>query len=220
VEVLIVVVLIALLSGGALLGPGLLRSSRVRAAATLMVSAARLAQNRTNANGRPVRLVIDIDQRRVLLEQATTAVFPREKGAVAGGAEAADEAEKKAKAETDRIMDGARPPRPGFTPLKVLEDPTNPGQGRELGAGVEVASVETEHDEEPLTEGRAYVYFWPGGITERAAIRLKRSDNSEDGLTVLLSPLTGRASIQRGKVAFPPPREDPDGESFGPKEEE
>lgn len=214
------VVLIALLSGGALLGPGLLRSSRVRAAATLMVSAARLAQNRTNANGRPVRLVIDIDQRRVLLEQATTAVFSREKGAVAGGAAAADEAEKKAKAETDRIMDGARPPRPGFTPLKELEDPANPGQGRELGAGVQVASVETEHDEEPLTEGRAYVYFWPGGITERAAIRLKRSDNSEDGLTVLLSPLTGRASIQRGKVGFPPPREDPDGESFGPKEEE
>jgi general secretion pathway protein H len=85
---------------------------------------------------------------------------------------------------------------------------------------VQVASVETEHDEEPVTEGRAYVYFWPGGITERAAIRLKRSDNSEDGLTVLLSPLTGRASIQRGKASFPPPREDPDGSSFGSKEEE
>ena len=214
------VVLIALLSGGALLGPGLLRSSRVRASATLIVSAVRLAQNRTNANGRPVRLVLDIDQRRVSLEQATGAVFSREKGAVAGGADAADDAEKKAKAETDRIMEGVRPPRARFVLLKELSDGTDPGAGRELGAGVQIASVETEHDEEPISEGRAYIYFWPGGLTERAAIRLKRTDTSEDGLTVLISPLTGRASIERGKVAFPPPREDPDGESFGPKEEE
>jgi general secretion pathway protein H len=186
----------------------------------LIVSAVRLAQNRTNANGRPVRLVIDLDQRRVLLEQATGSVFSREKGVVAGGAEAADDAEKKAKAETDRIFEGVRPPRARFVLLKELSDPSNPGEGRELGAGVQVASVETEHDEEPVSEGRAYIYFWPGGLTERAAIRLKRSDSNEDGLTVLLSPLTGRASIQRGKVAFPAPREDPDGASFGPKEEE
>jgi general secretion pathway protein H len=222
VEVLIVVVLIALLSGGALLGPGLLRSSRVRAAATLMVSGVRLAQNRTNANGRPVRMVIDLDQRRVSLEQASGSLFSREKGAVAGGAEAQDEAEKKAKAETERILEGARPARPKFTPLNDLADPEDGKQGRELGSGVQVLSVQTEHDEEPVTEGRAYIYFWPGGITERAIIRLKRSDisGSDDVLSVLVSPLTGKASIQRGNVDFPPPREDPDGSGFGPKEEE
>lgn len=214
------VVLIALLSGGALLGPGLLRSSRVRASATLIVSAVRLAQNRTNANGRPVRLVLDIDERRVSLEQATGAVFSREKGAVAGGADPVEEAEKKAKAETDRIMEGVRPPRARFVLLKELSDGTDPGAGRELGAGVQISSVETEHDEEPISEGKAYIYFWPGGLTERAAIGLKRTDSTEDALTVLISSLTGRASIERGKVTFPPPREDPDGESFGPKEEE
>ena len=222
VEVLIVVLLIALLSGGALLGPGVLRSSRVRAAATLIVSAVRLAQNRTNASGRPVRLVIDLDQRRVLLEQASGSVFSREKGGVAGGAEAEDEAEKKAKAETDRIMEGVRAPRPKFKPLPELTDPGSTSQGRELGSGVQVLSVQTEHDEEPVTEGRAYVYFWPGGITERANIRLKRSDLSgaDDVLTILIDSLTGRASIQRGNADFPPPREDPDGSGFGPKEQE
>lgn len=214
------VVLIALLSGGALLGPGLLRSSRVRAAATLIVSGVRLAQSRTSSSGHPVRLVIDLDERRVLLEQAQTSTFSREKGGIAGGAEAADELEKKAKAETDRILEGPRSPRATFTALKELSDPAEPSKGRELGAGVQVASVETEHDEEPVTEGKAYVYFWPGGITEAAVIRLKRSDNNEDGLSVLISPLTGRASIQRGKATFPPPREDPDGEGFGPKVEE
>jgi general secretion pathway protein H len=167
-----------------------------------------------------VRLVIDLDERRVLLEEAGTPAFSRQKGAVAGGAEAADEAERKAKAETDRILEGVHPPRPRFKPMKELTDPSDPSKGRELGAGVAVAQVQTEHDEEPITEGRAYVYFWPGGLTERARIRLRRSDDSEEALNVMISALSGRASIKGGKADFPPPREDPDGEGFGPKEEE
>jgi general secretion pathway protein H len=220
VEVLIVVALIALLVGGAAFGPGLLRASRVKAAATLLVSAVRLAQTRANTAGHVVRLAMDLDHGRVALEEAEIAAFSRQKGAVAGGAEPIDDAEKKAKSETDKIFDGPRAARTPFRLIKVLTDPADPNQGRELGAGVQIASVETDHDEEPTTEGRAYVYVWPGGMTERAAIRLKRSDNSESELTVLISALTGRASIQRGKGDFPPPREDPDGEGFGPKVEE
>jgi general secretion pathway protein H len=220
VEVLIVVALIALLSGGALMGPGLLRASRMRAAATLIVSCVRLAQNRTNSSGRPVRLVLDLDQHRMSLEEASGAAFSREKGGIAGGAEAADQAEKKAKADAERIQEGIKPKRPSFHPLKEVSDPSDPSKGREFGQGVQISEVETDHDEEPITEGRAYVYFWPGGLTERAAIRVKRTDGSEEGLTVLISSLTGRASIEHGKANFPPPLEDPDGSNFGSKEEE
>ncbi len=220
VEVLIVVVLIALLTGGAVMGPGLLKSTRMRAAATLLVSAVRLAQNRTNATGMPVRLVMDLDKHRVQLEESTSALFARQKGAPAAGAEAADDAEKKARAESERIMEGPKPPRARFVAVKALADPSDPTQGRELGAGVAITSVETDHDEEPVTEGRAYLYFWPGGLTERAAIHLKRTDLSEDGLTVLISGLTGRASISKGKADFPPPREDPEGQGSSLPEEE
>lgn len=220
VEVLIVVALIALLASGAVLGPGLLRASRVKSAATLLVSAVRLAQTRANTAGRVVRLAMDLDNNRVALEEAQIAAFSRQKGAFAGGADAVDDAEKRAKAEADRLFEGPRAPRTPFQPIKVLSDPEDGTLGRELGAGVKIASVQTDHDEEPVTEGRAYVYVWPGGTTERAAIRLKRSDNSEAELTVLVSSLTGRASIQRGKGDFQAPREDPEGEGFGPKVEE
>ena len=60
--------------------------------------------------------------------------------------------------------------------------------------------------EEPLREGRAYVYFWPGGTTERAIIQLKKAGDKETALTVVLSPLTGRARIEKGAVDFPEPR--------------
>lgn len=220
VEVLIVVALIALLAGGAMLGPGMLRSSRMRAAATLIVSAVRLAQNRTNASGRPVRLVFDLTEHRLSLEEGSSVAFSREKGGIAGGADPADEAEKKARAEAAKIQEGVRPARARFRAVPEVSDPSDPKKGREFGAGVQIASVETEHDEEPVTEGRAYVYFWPGGLTERAAIRLKRSDSSEEALTVLINSLSGRATIERGKADFPPPLEDPDGSTFGSKEEE
>lgn len=214
------VVLIALLTGGTVMGPGLLKASRVRGAATMVVSAVRLAQNRTNTVGRPVRLVLDLDKRRVLLEEAESVSFARQKGGVAGGALAADEAEKKARAETERLLEGAKTQRTQFKPLKELSDPADPTQGRELGNGVQFLSVETEHDEEPVTEGRAYVYFWPGGFTERAIIRLKRTDSSEEGLAVLINALTGRTVVQRGKGEFPPPREDPEGQGIGTYDEE
>lgn len=214
------VVLIALLTGGTLLGPGLLKASRVKAAATMLVSAVRLAQNRSNTTGKPVRLVLDLDQRRARLEEAQGVSFTREKGAVAGGADAVTEAEKKARADIERVLEGPKPARSKFKPIKELSDPSDPTKGRELGAGVQIVSVQTDHDEEPVTEGRAYLYFWPGGVTERALIRLKRTDSSEDGLAVLISGLTGRAMIQRGKGEFPPVHEDPEGQGTGRSEEE
>jgi general secretion pathway protein H len=215
VEVLIVVALIALLAGSVAFGPGFLRSSRLRSAATLMVSGVRIGLSRASTSGRAVRLVIDIDQNKVVLEEANIRGFARQKGDVSGGAEASSEAEAKARQETERLLEGPRAPRARFQPVPSLSDPETRSPGRELGPGVMVASVQTEHDEEPITSGRAYVYFWPGGVTERAAIQLKRTDVGDEGVTVLVSALTGRASIQRGKAVLPPPREDPEGEGSG-----
>ena len=95
-------------------------------------------------------------------------------------------------------------PRATFKPIPSFSDTPS---GRELGSGVDLAQVQTEHDEEPVTSGRAYVYFWPGGITERAYIQLKRP-GAEDALTVVVSPLTGRTKIEKGLVDLPEPRTD------------
>lgn len=206
VEVMIVMVLIALLSGTILFGSGMFSSSRERGAATLILAGVRLGMTRANTTGRPTRMVFDLDGDRVILEESTSTVMLREKEdkeSTGAGADPTTEAEKKARAEAERILDGPKAPRPRFKPLKQGGFANSDEKGRELGKGVEFRQVQTDHDGEPRIKGHAYLYFWPGGQTERAAIQLKRADGGGEGLTVVVSPLTGRAKIERGKVDLP-----------------
>jgi general secretion pathway protein H len=220
-EVLIVVAIIAFLVGGVMLGPGALKSSQVRGAATLIVSAVRLAGARANTTGRPARLVFDLDEKRLLLEEAVGSHFARSRTDVAGGAEAATGLEKLAREESERVLEGPRAPRQEFVPVPALTDPDDPTKGRLFGSGVSLARVQTEHDPEPITSGRAYLYFWPGGLTEHAAIHLKRlGGGNDDGITVTIRALTGRASVERGKVDLELPRVDEDTEGLSEREEE
>lgn len=220
-EVLIVVALIALLSGAIVFGSGMFTGSRVRGAATLIISATRMAQTRANATGRATRVVFDLENHRVRLEEANTGAMLREKeGAesAGAGAEASTELEKAAREEAERLVDGPRAPRPAFVPISetVLGEDALAG-GRELGKGVKFREVQTEHDGEPRREGQAYLYAWPGGETERAVVQLFDGRSSDEGLTVTVSALTGRARVERGRVELPQPRL---GEAYSEREEE
>jgi general secretion pathway protein H len=204
IEVLIVVALLALLSSAVILGSGFLGNSRLRAAASLVVSSVRMGIARANATGKPVRLVFDLDKGLVRLEQTSGQMLrKKEEGkSTGGGAEAATALEKEAQSETAKIMEGPHAPRAQFEATKEF------GRGgRPLGSGVAFRQVQTQHDGQPRTEGTAYLYFWPGGDTELASIQLRRA-GEEQGLTVLVSPLTGRARIERGNVDLPEPRSD------------
>ncbi len=215
VEMLIVIALIALIGGSILFGSGLLGGARQRAAGTLLVTAVQKGVALANTTGRPVRLVMDFAGSRIRLEESSTSKVLRDSPRDAAGIEAA------ARRESERVVDTSAPPAPQFTPVDVLGDDTEapkpsaedaaegvvPGPGRSLGAGVKFRLVQTEHDADPVTEGDAYLYFWPGGITEQAVIQLTRGANDE-GLTVQVSSLTGRAVIKPGRVALPEPRSD------------
>jgi general secretion pathway protein H len=122
------------------------------------------------------------------------------------GAAPGTELQREAMAEASRILEGPHEPPPRFTPVAQFGLGDEPGQGRALGQGVSFISVQTEHDDAPREEGRAYLYFWPGGGTERAVIRLKR-EGQEDGLSIVVSALTGKAQIVRGEVVLDDPME-------------
>jgi general secretion pathway protein H len=203
VEVLIVVALIGMLAGAVVFGSGMLGSSRVRGAATLIAASVRTGIARANTKGRPTRLVLDLDADKVSLEEATGSRMLREKSKPAGGAQVATELEQEAKAESDRILEGPKAPRASFQPVPLVSD-----TGNNIEGGVDLVQVHTEHDEEPVTSGRAYVYFWPGGVAERAYIQLRRAGDSTDGLTVIVSALTGRTKVERGRLDFPQARSD------------
>ncbi|HET7542531.1 MAG TPA: prepilin-type N-terminal cleavage/methylation domain-containing protein [Polyangiaceae bacterium] len=209
VELLIVIALIAILGGTVLMGPGLLEGSRLKSAATLIVSGVRLGLARASTTGRPTRLSFDLDNAKVTLEEADSSVLLREHTTdSSSGSAAATELEKKAQAESDRILQGPHAPRATFRPVPGFNSsPDETGSARSLGNGVQFISVQTEHDDEPRSTGRAYLYFFPGGTTERASVQLKRRGD-DTGMTVSISGLTGRAKIERGRVDLPVPRND------------
>ena len=201
VEMLLVVGLMAILSAVIVSGTGALSGTRMRTAGALIMSSIRAAMTRANSIGRPVRLVFDIDAGRLMLEEThgrMLRVTNHEEGAKAG-AEAATEAEQQAAEYARDIVQGPRAPAATFSPVASFADGEDPALGRELGKDIRFVQVQTEHDADARVEGRAYLYFWPGGGTERAAIQITRPGDHV-GLTVLISALTGRAKLERGRV--------------------
>src|SRR5215217_7495376 len=97
IEVVIAIALVGLLAGSLLFGKNMLVGSRVKSAATLIVSSVRFGLTRANATGRPTRLVIDLEKKQLSIEEASSSVMLREKGTdQTGGAEASTNAEAKA----------------------------------------------------------------------------------------------------------------------------
>ena len=91
--------------------------------------------------------------------------------------------------------------------------PPSTGAGKgpiALPRGIKFREIQTGHDDAPLTTGRAYLYFWPGGLTERASIQIRLGDSTEDSdtLTLVVAPLTGKVTIKPGPVPLLIPHDD------------
>jgi prepilin-type N-terminal cleavage/methylation domain-containing protein len=67
------------------------------------------------------------------------------------------------------------------------------GEVRELEGETRFAWAHTPHEPEPREEGRAYVYFFPGGITEHSVIQL--GDGADRIYSIEIHPLNGRAVV-------------------------
>ena len=98
----------------------------------------------------------------------------------------------------------------GATNVPLGQIPAHIDEYRDLGKpivfpdGVEIVSVQTDADPEPITEGEADLYFFPRGQTQLAAIQLKGKPKlrqrvvGEDDIeyTILVQPLTGKVTVE------------------------
>jgi general secretion pathway protein H len=210
IELLVTIAVVALVTTGVVIGTGAVTNSRMRGAASMISGAIRIAFTRASATARTNRLVFDIENGKVILEETNDALTLRKEDAT-GGAAAATEEERDAIATAQRIVKGPQAPRARFAAVRALgfDDPDTSG-GRPIGQGVIFRKVETAHAPSGQTSGRAYLYFWTAGRTERAAIQLARkgSQNDDDGMTLLVSPLTGRVRTVAGAKSMEPLRDD------------
>ena len=207
VEALITVAIIALISGVAILAIGAGSGARLKRASVEIAGAIRIAYAHSTANSKTVRIVFDFEANKMTLEETSARHLVTK--SLSGGAEPATEAERAAEEEKAALAEGPKAPKAQFSPAKAFGFPPD---GIELPAGIGFWQIETGHQENAVGEGRAYLYFFPNGQTENAAIQLRISNSSETDdsayTTVQVSPLTGKASITRGRSPMPRPRDD------------
>jgi general secretion pathway protein H len=213
IEVLVVMAIVAIIMGAVVVGSGQLASSRMRHSSTMIAGAIRVGMSRASATSKSVRLVMDFTESQIWMEEGDQPMLVQSKDLTGtGGAAAATAAEKQAIEEGGRIVKGPTAPRTTFTEIEPMGLAASaPGKGHKaLEGGIKFRQVQTQHDDQPRKEGRAYIYFWPGGMTERASIQLKvGQDNEEkDAITLVVAPLTGKVTVKDGAVEMPKPLDD------------
>ncbi|HEY2517601.1 MAG TPA: prepilin-type N-terminal cleavage/methylation domain-containing protein [Polyangiaceae bacterium] len=223
IEIMVVMLIIVVLMVGVVGGSGQLGGARLKHGAAGITGAVRVSFTRATATSKSLRLVFDIDKSALWLEEGDSPMLVQSKDKTGtGGAQAATDAERAAIAEGESILKGPKVPRPSFHPVGGItitsdqvttEKDGTPAGGKgpvALPRKVNFRSVQTGHDDQPHTSGRAYLYFWPGGLTERASIQLRIGDSEDDSdtLTLLVSPLTGKVTVKNGPVALVIPTDD------------
>ena len=213
IEIMVVMVIVALVSGFVVAGSMQLPSARLRRSATMIASAIKVAYTRATATSRDLRLVMDLDGKKVWLEESDAPMLVQGKDkSGTGGADPVTKAEQDAIAEGEKIMKGPPVPKPKFHTIAAFGfgDVESGKGGKPLQRGITFRSVQTPHDDAARTSGRAYLYFWPGGRTELASIQIRIGESEEDSetLTLLVAPLTGKVTIKNGPQELKVPTDD------------
>jgi general secretion pathway protein H len=147
--------------------------------------------------GRSCRLVLDLDENAYWSECARGAVRLAAGGERArnGARETTREEELLATSDADRLSEEDRE-RLALA-RKAAFQPTPDVPKTQLGGSVRFVDVWVQHQPERYTSGKAFLYFWPSGLTETAGIHLAQGD---DVNTLLVSPLTGRVKVVSGRI--------------------
>lgn len=200
--------IVGLVAGSVVVGSGQLASARIRHTSTMITGAIRVGFSRASATSKSVRLVMDFEESQIWLEEGDQPMLVQSKDMTGtGGAAAATMAEQQAQEESGRILKGMTAPKTGFKEIDAMGlVASEPGKGKKpLERGIKFREVQAAHDGEPRKNGRAYLYFWPGGQTERASIQLKVGDSTDEksAITLFVAPLTGKVTVKDGAQSLP-----------------
>jgi general secretion pathway protein H len=222
IEVMVVVLIVSLIATIGVKGFRSITKSNLRESAAHMSGAIRYLFDRASITGKYYRLVIDLNDGKYWPEvsddkfyapnQAESEADRRKREAKE---DAADEEERKRQEKQQMLYGGSssssssaaatsfdmsklevgefRPKRPRFAAFK--ETTLKPVTLKKL----KIKSVYTPRMTEPLTKGRAYLYFYPLGQTEPAVITL--TDPTGDSVySLVVHPITGKVKIYNQEV--------------------
>jgi len=239
VEMMIVIAIIALVTFSIAASFGAGQRAQTTRAANQIASTMRFAFDKARVEGAYYRLEIDLDKGSFALQKADEAMYmpaTTREGELAelDPKKAEDQAERDKRAAEayyssiqSKILASAdeatydpyavqaeEVPR-RREPMFEQFDPENTVGGVVepivLPERVKIKSVRTEHDYEPITEGKAYVYFFPQGRTQMTHVQLEDTKGDAEW-TIMMQPLTGRVTLKGELVDLELPEDFLDGD--------
>lgn len=210
IELMVTIGIIAMLIGTVTVGTYAVARSNLRGSASKMAAAIRYCFNRAITTNSYYRLVIDLDGNKYWAERSDQRVYMTRGKLDSRNGVAPDEQallrkqlEAELREENERKQRNALaqylepPPKPKRPKFETFKDAALPPVTLKK---VKLADVFTPRQKEPYEKGRAYLYFFPDGHTERAMVHLRDGDAY---YTLTISPLTGRVEVQSGRQELP-----------------
>jgi general secretion pathway protein H len=180
IEILLVIAIIAFVIGIGI--PRLSRSlgTQLRATTRKLVTLNREVHHSARLKNRTYRVVFDFGDK----ERKTSPSFYVESGS---GRELAPSPDATPPSKFSRDKD--KEPPPAFSPdTETLKKPVA------LPRGVQFEDVEIVGQDKPVTEGKAYVYFFPQGLVQKTIIHI--TDGAKIHWSLIINPLTGATEIR------------------------
>jgi general secretion pathway protein H len=218
IEIIVTLAIVGLIMGLGIKGFRSLNRSDLRAASTHLAGTIRFLFDRASTTGKTHRLVFDMENGRYWAEASDDKFYvPRDSESPEAAArreelEAQEDEEKRAKQEKeekakadsnygDTSFDMSKleigefkPKRARFAAFKELVY-----KPETLKKSTVLRSVYTPRMTDPVTAGRAYLYFFPLGQTESAILTLSDPDG-ETIYSLVVHPLTGRVKVYNEEV--------------------
>ena len=234
IEILVVLFILAMIMWSASVSMGAASQAEVIRSTNQLAASLRFAYDRARFTGQYYRVHIDFEKRSFQLQKAEEAMYmpatnldgelfktdPKKLEAKAARDAAAAEAYYSTLAaavyaggDTDPGFGDPYAAKPKDVPrrrpplFEAFEDDQTLGElGKPivLPEGVEILSVQTDSDIDPITSGEADIYFFPRGQTQLAHIQLKGKPKLRDRIigeddieyTIILQPLTGKVRVE------------------------
>lgn len=195
IEILVVVAIIGIMVASIGVGASALPRARLRGSAVRLASVMRFAYVHALTTGRTTRVTLRLGTGQLSVEDTEDAHTLEVRDPRRAGDAADVEREAQRRAE---LMADLRPraTRASFRPVRNRLFRT-----RTLERDVVVSRLYTQHEAEAREEGTGYVYFFPGGVAERATVHLRNGRG--ETFSVSLNPLTGRAEVNDRPVEPP-----------------
>jgi general secretion pathway protein H len=209
IEIMVVVAIMGLMMGASVYGFRAVAKSELRGSASKLAGAIRYCFDRAVTTGSYYRIVLDLDGNKYWAERSDDRTYlTAGKEDAPGKGQALDVvAEEKKRDEEEKKLEemaanvGGQqlvidpPPKPKRAKFQTFKDATLP---QVKLSRTRFFDVFTPRQREPYSKGRAYLYFFPDGHTERAIVRL--SDGGDSFYSLVVHPLTGRVEVVSGKV--------------------